>query len=64
MKIRIMGDMAQLNELKKDLGQPWQRTYANRGGDPHGRLYLELDSMQSIRFLRALHGAVAPVKPT
>lgn len=54
LKIRIMGPMEQLELIKRDTCQEWQRSYPNRGGDPNGRLYLELDSSGVIRFLKAL----------
>lgn len=46
--------MEHLELIKKETKQPWQRSYPNRGGDPNGRLYLELDSTGVIRFMRAL----------
>jgi len=54
LKIRIMGPMEHLELIKKETKQPWQRSYPNRGGDPNGRLYLELDSLGVVRFLKAL----------
>jgi hypothetical protein len=60
LKIRVMGPMAQLEGLKGEIGQDWHRLYKNRGSDPDGRLYLELDTMETIRFLRAMKGSVTP----
>jgi hypothetical protein len=55
LKIRITGPMEQLELIKRDTGQPWQRSYPNRGGDPCGRIYLELsDNLAVVKFLRAL----------
>ena len=58
LKIRVMGDVAQLEQMKVELGQPWQRVYPNRGGNPDGRLYPELGCLETVRFLKAMKGAV------
>lgn len=61
LKIRVMGSMTQLESIKKQLGQQWHKLYSNRGGDPNGRLYLEFDSLESVRFMRAVVDAMTPL---
>lgn len=60
LKIRVMGPMAQLEAIKQELGQQYHQVYKNRGGDPNGRLYLEFDSLESVRFMRAVKTAATP----